>query len=723
MKQSVNLVRVSLKITGIVQGVGFRPTVYRYATERKLTGTVSNTSTGVFIEIEGPSEMTDSFMDCLKNNPPPLAKILTFETKLIEPLYEKEFLIIESDGAGEKDVLISPDLAICEDCKKEIFDPKNRRYLYPFTNCTNCGPRFSIIFDRPYDRKFTSMGKFKFCPDCKGEYTNPLDRRFHAEPNACPVCGPKLHFLGRKNTGDCLSQTIASLKEGKIVGVKSLGGFNIALDAFNLASVKRLRKIKDRPSKSFALMMKDLEVVKKYCELSAAEEKCLTSSRAPIVLLKKKLKQLDHLSPDNNYLGVMLPYTPLHLLLMQDFDCLVMTSLNKRDEPIVTSDEAALELIKEGVIDFALSNNRIIENRCDDSIVQFIHEKMILVRRARGFVPMPIFIESAEGQMMAYGADLKNTFAFLKNDSVYVSQHIGDLGDYRNVTFQEEEILKFKKLFGFIEEKKLTDYHPGFAHYHKTKNYVYHHQAHMLSVIAEHKLNPNEVLGVICDGTGLGPDGNIWGFEFLHLNKRLLHLEYFSLPGGEKAIFEVERIAVALTKHTNLYKDHPARFLLEKNIHCPLTSSLGRLFDGVAVLIGLIKNVSYEAEAAILLQTCAENCGELIADSYPVVIEDDVIKYGPMIDALLVDLSSKVSAPVMAYKFHEWIVNAIVGGVDLCQFKTVVLSGGCYQNVLLTKLLFEKLTSKNIKFYINELVPPNDAGISLGQILGGKLCV
>lgn len=734
----MNNKRVKIKISGIVQGVGFRPTVYRYALEEGLLGQVANTSQGVFIEAQGSEEALKNFIERLKNYPPPQAHIDEFDYQDIPlVLGEEKFRIIESLSSGEKNVAISADLATCEDCRSEIFDPKNRRFGYPFTNCTNCGPRFTIIQDRPYDRVLTSMAPFEMCAECFKEYSDPLNRRFHAQPNACPNCGPKLHLIDVDNVdseADPMLVTQKLLLQGRIAAIKGLGGFNIACDPFHETALKRLREIKRRPHRSFALMMRDLKAVEKYCEVSPSEKRALLSPVAPIVLLKKKNQILDSVSPDNNYLGVMLPYTPLHHLLMTSFETLVMTSANLAEEPMVISDQELNFLLDRGVVDFGLSHNREIVHRADDSIVQFIHGKMQVVRRSRGFVPQGIKVsQTSENQALALGANMKNTFALRRKDQVFVSQHIGELIDVRNFDYQQKMIKDFEELLEIEPSLTICDAHPGYENFKVEGTKVQHHYAHMLSVMGEYGLFGENCLGVIADGTGFGDDGHIWGFEFLshdaneHNYKRLAHLEEFPLPGGESALHEIDRIGMALLGHVGLdptefypvEKVKQIQMLLDKKLNSPLCSSLGRLFDGVASLLGLVQYAEYEARAAILLQKFAENFRGKPQGFYPVVFkEGGIIILRPLIEALVADKRLGVSQEEMALKFHLWVCEAMLKGARLvASGRTLVFAGGCFQNTLLSKLLVQSLASGETPFYFNEMIPCNDGGISFGQTL------
>lgn len=725
--------RVRIKVKGIVQGVGFRPTVYKHAISNGVSGFVMNTTEGVTIEAEGLSFNIDSFIKDVVEHPPRISRITDLDVKDISPEGDLGFKIVTSLSVGNKDVEISPDVAICSDCERDIFDVNNRRYHYPFTNCTNCGPRFTIVVDRPYDRKNTSMKDFVMCEECSSEYKDPLDRRFHAQPNACPKCGPKVFILPLEAApeSDPIKSIEVAIKAGKLAGIKSLGGFNIACDAFNLSAVNRLREKKKRGSKAFALMMRDLEAVSRYCHFNEQEKNILLSKTAPIVLLRKKNSKLDHISIGNNYVGVMLPYTPLHKILMADLEVLVMTSANRADEPIAVEDSEIIKLTEEGFIDVALSNNRDIVNRCDDSIVQVIDGDLFVIRRARGFVPSAVRVRNVNNRdNLSMGADLKNTFALKKNDLVYISQHIGDLEDQRNVEYQREQVQELLKIIDAKPLYRNIDAHPNYANFNNTDNKVFHHHAHALSVMAEHDLIGQEVLAVVCDGTGYGPDGNIWGFEFLKVFKdqskfeRVGHLDYFMLPGGDKASRELDRLAISLTGHLddvsvlNLNKDRlkTIKTLMLSGVNCPLCSSLGRLFDGVACICGVLDTADYEAQGAIRLQKYAEDFKGSLSSAYPISVKDGKIDHRVLVDGLISDISSGKSKEELAYKFHIWVVDSIVATILQLSPKKAVFSGGCFQNSLLVNLLRGRLSNINdVDIYFNNDIPTNDAGISFGQ--------
>ena len=722
---SPQIKRHRISITGIVQGVGFRPTVYRYALEFNLTGTVNNCAQGVFIEVQGESKSVENFCLKLEKIPPPLALIDSFKIEIIPTEDETSFEIISSASTGDKDVLISPDIATCKNCISDILDPQNRRYRYAFTNCTDCGPRYTIIKDRPYDRPMTSMSEFPLCEQCQEEYDNPLDRRFHAQPNACETCGPKLSYIGKEETIDLIADTAEELKRGKIVAIKGLGGFNIACDPFHPEALGRLRKIKNRPTKSFALMVRDAETASKFAEVSEIERNLLNSIQAPIVLLRKNNSTLDHVAPETNTLGIMVAYTPLHHLLLKEIPVLIMTSANKQDEPIAIEDDQINKLIQENLIDFALTHNRPIINRADDSIVQVIDDEFQIIRRSRGYVPTPFVSNHNLRKAITYGANLKNTFALTSGNRIFASQHIGDLMDVRNYDYCHEQSSKLKGLLEIEPVCTITDAHPNYENHARGDVHVFHHHAHMLSAMVEHNLLGKKILGIVYDGTGYGTDQTIWGGEFLYCDqnvkefKRVAHLSPFPLIGGERAICEVNRIGYALSRHLNIASNKIFDELVEQDINCPQTSSMGRLFDGVSSILGICHKVEYEAQAAILLQQLAERCSTRPSSYYDIDISENRIVTETLIQQIIEDVDQKISIEQISYKFHLWCsrmtVEMILELTKEIELDAIVLSGGCFINSLLYKLTKEALKGVDIPSYFNQQVPTGDGGISIGQ--------
>jgi len=756
--------RYKITVSGRVQGVGFRPTVYRYALSEKLAGFVSNTAEGVFIEVEGAERNIKNFLRKLKSQPPRQSKITKILVKKIPPKFEKKFIIKKStDRPGGKTFLhISPDISICDDCLKELFDKHNRRYLYPFINCTNCGPRFTIIKDIPYDRKKTTMKKFKMCGNCQKEYENPSDRRFHAQPDACWDCGPDVKLVQSPKSEvqsqgiEAIQKTVEFLRKGKIIAVKGIGGFHICCNAANDKAVKKLRRRKNRPDKPFAVMMPDIETIKKYCYVSDNEKNILLSPERPIVLLRKKSQIFELIAPNNNYLGVMLPYTPLHYLLFRSLHALILTSGNKQDEPICCDNDEAINELS-GICDYFLIHNRDILNRCDDSIIQLQKNDIKILRRSRGYVPNPIPLPTSHFPLptiLATSAELKNTFCLTRGNEAYPSQYMGDLKDAKSYEFYKEAIGKMKKILKVEPKIIVHDLHPDYfsTQYAKelqTSDGVYpaqsgglrtipvqHHHAHIASVCVEHKID-EKIIGVSFDGTGYGTDGNIWGGEFLIVNgdgtfERKFHLKYVELPGGDSATNEIWRIGLSYLSRTNVRPEQMfgseqmfapnkcsvVKKMIEKKVNCPLTSSVGRLFDAVASIINLRQVITYEAQAAVELEQMAD--GRLqIADCYEYEIIHDEIDVEKIILGIVGDLKSKTSKNKISAKFHNTLAKIISA---LCKrlkkeakINKVALSGGVFQNSVLLEKAVKLLTNAGFEIFTNNQVPSNDGGISLGQ--------
>lgn len=738
---------VVLKIYGRVQGVGFRPFVYRLAKELNLKGYVLNSSSGVEIALQGKKEVIDQFIDKLKKEAPPLSKIEKIENNVIDLEEYKDFKILES-RKDEGFNLISPDIAICDDCLTELFDPNDRRFRYPFINCTNCGPRYTIIEDLPYDREKTTMKVFKMCEDCEKEYKDPESRRFHAQPNACFICGPKLWIDGSSEF-DIFKKISELLNEGKILGIKGVGGFHIACDATNDNVVEKLRERKKRPSKPFALMMKDIEMVKKYCFLSEKEEEILKSKERPIVLLK--IKNLNNISssvaPNNKYLGVMLPYAPYHYLIFENFNKpLVMTSGNLSDEPIIKDNDEVKNKLK-NVVDFFVLHDREIKNRIDDSVVFVENKNLQFIRRARGYAPDPIKISISLYPTLGLGGELKNTFSLGFENYVFMSPHIGDLKDKDTLQVYEETIENFIKLFKISPEILVCDLHPQYLSTEfgeKFKNYlivsyIQHHKAHAFSLILDRNIFEDMIIFSF-DGTGYGEDGNIWGGEVFVGNidgiKRVAHFKYFPITKGDYIIEKPERIAYLFVKsnlkglENSLFKDmndfekEILSKMLEKNENIIYTSSCGRLFDLVSGLIGVKKEVTYEGEAAISLEMLAYDSCE--KDFYKFKIEEkDTIEIDVVdtIEEIIFEKEKKEKKDI-ARKFHNTIVNICLKTSKILRekynIKKVGFTGGVFQNRLLINLISDIFKKENFEIYFHQKVPPNDGGISLGQIILGK---
>jgi len=753
-----------IHLEGVVQGVGFRPFIHRLCRELSLTGFILNTSSGVEIHVEAAKEDILSFYENLEKELPPLAKITKKDITFVKPNGYSCFAIKESLKTRKQSALISPDIATCPDCLKELFDPHDRRFLYPFINCTNCGPRFSIIEDLPYDRPLTTMAGFKMCPACKTEYKDIDQRRFHAQPNACPVCGPNLELIQLRGSrtkslakgGKALLETVRLLKSGRIIAIKGIGGFHISCDADNPEAVHLLRERKKRPYKPFAIMVKDIPGLTGLCEVSDLEKKILCSPESPIVLLRKKLenKTTRQLSPYNNYLGVMLAYAPLHHLLLSGgilpgkaLNKLVMTSANISDEPIEIENTLAINNLG-GICDYFLVHNRRIHNRTDDSIIQIMDNKPVILRRSRGYSPFPFFTDSRMKNILACGAELKNTFCLAKDNFAFLSQFIGDLKTYPSFTFYQEAINRLCGLLGIKPEIIACDLHPDYLSTKYASQYkekkpkveiipVQHHHSHLASVICEHRIK-GKIIGVCLDGIGYGADGKIWGGEFftgdLQGFQRKGHLEYTPMPGGDKATREPFRMGISYLYKTfgpdlseiNIpftakYRKDLDRIINSAQINPLLTSSCGRLFDGVSALAGICDIITFEAEAAIRLQMLAE--GSRSDKSYDFIIRDNnglfIIKPQTAIRQLVEDIKKGTDKKDIARKFHNGLAKAAAQACGIMRGKsnieTVVLSGGVFQNKLFLETCLGYLRQDKFTVYYNQLLPANDGAVSLGQ--------
>ncbi len=767
--------RLRVVIRGAVQGVGFRPFVYRLATEMNLPGWVINSSQGVFIEVEGVKPQLDAFLLRVEREKPPRSFIQSFESSFLDPVGFTSFEIRHSEESGVKSVLILPDLAICPDCLHDIFDPSNRRYRYPFTNCTNCGPRFSIIEGLPYDRPNTSMKAFPMCAACRAEYENPLDRRFHAQPNACSVCGPHIELWDRAGKvlaahHEALLQTADALRRGQIVAVKGIGGFHLMVDGRNDDAVQLLRDRKHRVEKPFALMAPALEQVKALCEVSELEERLLLSTESPIVLLRRNrqshgMECASAVAPGTNpSLGVMLPYTPLHHLLMAELGyAVVATSGNLSDEPICIDEHEALDRLG-GIADVFLIHNRPIVRHVDDSIVRIVLGREMVLRRARGFAPLPVRLTHSRGEALpakpvvtetswqcfaptlAVGAHLKNSVAITVGENVFISQHIGDLETPQAFDAYRRVIADLSALYEFRPVTIACDLHPDYMSTHDARVRamqdslpvvaVQHHFAHIVACMAENDLigKPHRVLGVSWDGTGYGTDGSIWGGEFLltdgnvHGFTRAAHLRTFRLPGGDRAVKEPRRTAFALLfelfgdeviAHTELApiaaftptERNVLLKMLQTKLNAPLTSSAGRLFDAVAALIGLRQHVTYEGQAAMVLEFTAQDTDGV----YPFEIREEKVDWAPMIHAIIVDLQRGVPVGIIACAFHNTLAAMILAVARQVGEMRVALSGGVFQNTRLLEQTVTGLSAAGFQPYWHQRVPSNDGGIALGQ--------
>ena len=731
-----------------MQGVGFRPFIYKLANSLGLKGFVLNNPQGVIVEAEGNEETLAEFTERIKSDKPAISLIQNITVEKLPLCNYEDFEIRKSLISGFPNAIVLPDIATCIDCRDEIFDSNNRRYLYPFTNCTNCGPRYSIVDSLPYDRKRTSMKLFGMCPECKKEYENPDDRRFHAQPNACPVCGPHLELWDAERNilsthNDALTETVSAIRDGQIIALKGLGGFQLIVDAGNSAAVKRLRKNKFREEKPFALMYPDIESVKNDCEVSSKEEKLLLSPQAPIVLLKRKPECLkpDVVAPSNPYLGIMLPYTPLHHIIMEGLKSpIVATSGNISDEPICIDENDALRKLK-NIADLFLVHNRPINRHVDDSITRIIMNEKVTLRRARGYAPMPVIINSdTDNHILAVGGHLKNTVAVSKGDEVFVSQHIGDLENVEQYNSFCGTIDKFKELYKIEPNIIISDIHPDYIstkyakeNYKLTKT-IQHHAAHVLSVIAEYGLN-GPLLGIAWDGAGYGIDKTIWGSEFFMFNetrfKRTGRIRKFRLPGGESSFKDIYKSAFGLLYE--IYGDEVINHLpgnvseneaglllqmIKKNINSPECSSMGRLFDAVASVLGIRQKVNFEGQAAMELEFLTE--GSSLKECYKYEIADyegeNVIDWVEVIKELIKDKDDGVSLNSISAKFHNTLVSIIVEMAKLHNENIVVISGGCFQNKYLLENSIKELRKNGFDVYWNKEVPANDGGISLGQI-------
>lgn len=766
--------RLKILVKGIVQGVGFRPFIYNLAKSLNLKGTVLNSSEGVIIEIEGNS--TKEFIERMKNEAPPLSQIMSVEVEELPYYGYKEFQILKSKDEG-KFTLISPDVSICNDCFKEMLDKNDRRFLYPFINCTNCGPRYTITKRVPYDRPNTTMAVFKMCPDCNKEYHDPQNRRFHAQPNACPVCGPHVELIFKnkkfkttKNRSP-IFETIKLLKKGNIVAIKGLGGFHIACDATNENAVNRLRFKKRKSNKPFALMAPNLQCIKKFCEVTPEQEEVLTSNKRPIVLLKKINNILPYaISPLNPYIGFMLPYTPLHYLLFYypyskefpNFEALVMTSGNISEEPIVISNEEAISKLS-NIADAFLIHNRDIFMRVDDSVTHVLNQKTILknihsnkdknryityfIRRSRGYVPDPISLNEDGPEVLACGADIKNTFTLTKGKYAIPSQHIGDMENFETLQFFEESLKNLKSVYRVTPVALAYDLHPMYLSTQWAlkqegikKLGIQHHYAHTASVMAEKGLTSN-VIGVSFDGTGYGLDGNLWGGEFLIVNleefTRVGHISYVPLPGGESAIKDPWKISISYLKESygsdfNNYlekigflqkystdKIETILKIIDNKQFSPLSSGAGRLFDAISALIGVCDKNTFEGESAIALESIADSN---IQYTYPFdIITGDTIEVDlkKTIRYIVKDLINGKTKRFISAKFHNTMVEIIHNVLKEIKqrypINDVILCGGVFQNLYLLERTIVKLNENGFKVHIHEKVPTNDAGISLGQ--------
>ncbi len=753
----------------MVQGVGFRPFVFKQASRFAVSGTVTNTSDGVVIQAIAQDERLFSFVDSITADAPPLSRIIDLQVRPLDtPLQAKSFTIIASQASESSQAIIPPDIALCRDCEDELNDAQDHRYRYPFINCTNCGPRFSIVETIPYDRPKTSMKVFEMCNTCSAEYRDPMNRRFHAQPNACPVCGPQISWHDSDGAViDCLDVVQAAIKvlsEGKIVAIRGLGGFHLCTDACSEEAVRRLRTRKNRPSKPLAIMVKDITAAMRYCHVSDEERAVLTSIEHPIVLLQPReaLAFTASIAPDMCDIGVMLPYTPLHHLLFKEKNCpdaLVMTSGNSSGEPICTSSADGLNRLH-GIADYFLLHNRDIVTRVDDSVVKIMGGATRLFRRSRGYVPAPLQVPYELPQVIGCGGGLKSTFSLSRGKTIFPSQHIGDLFNLSSYEFYTESVDKFKRLLQIEPVAACCDLHPDYLSSHYAKGLslpiypIQHHHAHAVAVMAEHGLS-NPVLSVILDGTGYGSDGSIWGGEILLADlvsfSRLGALEAIPLPGGDAAAEEPWRMALSclyqihgpsaaqsgLLGAVDQMRRNVVVQMLENNFNTPLTSSCGRLFDAVAALLGLSLVTTFEGQAAMQLESLArqaltsgwkEGLIRSLSDESATFHREKEQRWeiisSEFVKRVVYDCTSGKDRSTIALQFHSWLISCISRLVEKLSGTTgitdIVLSGGCMQNGLLLEGLIFTLAELGLTVYSGAQIPMNDGGISIGQtVIGG----
>ncbi|MGD0808635.1 MAG: carbamoyltransferase HypF [Acidimicrobiales bacterium] len=753
-------VRHRIRVTGVVQGVGFRPFVHRLATELGLAGHVGNDTGGVFVEVEGQPSDVARFERRLLDEPPPMAHISGMEVTEVGTTGEREFRIVESDRDGRARTFVSPDVAVCDDCLAELFDPADRRYRYPFINCTNCGPRFTITLRLPYDRPNTTMRGFKLCPACAAEYADPINRRFHAQPVACPACGPEISFTTAEGgnraggTDPAIAATQAALAAAQVVAVKGLGGYHLACDATSAAAVAKLRARKGRADKPFAVMVPDVTTAELLVDLSADEVSALTGTCRPIVLMASRAGSplCDLVAPGNPYVGVLLPYTPLHHLLFRPVpgsrapvpQMLVMTSGNLADEPICYEDEDARGRLGH-LVDAWLAHNRPIHVPCDDSVVRLEAGEELPIRRSRGYAPLPVRLPFSAAPLLAVGGELKNAFCLASGRDAWMSQHIGDMGSVPTLAAFKSSVGQFAEMYRVRPEVVAADSHPGY----QTRRWaeddagppvelVQHHHAHIAAVMAEHGVPLGErVIGFAFDGTGYGPDGAIWGGEVLLAGyddfERAAHLRYVPLPGGDTTIRKPYRAALAHLWAAGIDWDEdlppvraapPAELAalqrqLERGIQCVPTSSMGRLFDAVSSLLGARHAVSYEAQAAIELEVLAGPHLAAALPPYHFQVAGDQIDPGPLLREMVDDLRRGWAPGALAARFHIAVASLIAELAERLGQRTgvgrVALSGGVFQNVLLLRLARAQLDGLQMQVLTHRLVPPNDGGLALGQ--------
>jgi hydrogenase maturation protein HypF len=756
--------RVRILVRGIVQGVGFRPYIFALARRHALKGQVLNNASGVLVDVEGEARAVEQFVEEIRLNPPPLSRIESIRRSDVpDAAHFQDFRIVESESGGERFTPISADIATCADCLRELFDPSDRRYRYPFINCTNCGPRFTIIEGIPYDRAQTTMRDFQMCEECRAEYENPLDRRFHAEPTACALCGPRLSLtdasggaIGLGSGEEIMVRVRQLLTSGRVVAVKGIGGFHLACDALDGEAVGRLRRRKYREDKPFALMANSVETIREYARVSEAEAALLNSERRPVVLLAKRVGSAvpEAVAPGVKTLGFMLPYTPLHHMLLEDLDRpLVLTSGNVSDEPICYEDDDAGRRL-ERIADYFLSHDRRIHIRTDDSVARVAQGREMILRRSRGYAPAPVRVGfKFEREILACGAELKNTFCLARGRYAFVSHHIGDLENLETLSSFKQGIEHYKRLFHLHPEVVAYDLHPEYLSTkyalaldeYRIRVGVQHHHAHVASCMADNRVE-GEVIGVAMDGLGFGTDGCLWGGEFFVADfcetERVAHLDYIPMPGGARAIREPWRMAAGYLHRVFgdefLNLDLPfvrnldrrawatLRAMIATKTNSPETSSMGRLFDAVSSLLGLRNTVNYEGQAAVELEAIAEaDCTQ--GYEFETKAGGSIISAEPVIRRAVEDLLGGLHARTVSARFHLAVVRLIASVArrvrDERRLNRVALSGGVFQNILLLESVCRVLREDGFEVLTHSRVPTNDGGISLGQaaVAGARL--
>jgi hydrogenase maturation protein HypF len=754
--------RTRIRVAGIVQGVGFRPFVHALAAEFGLAGFVGNDETGVLIEAEGPPEALTGFVAALRDRPPALAVVTGVDVSPVAAVGDAAFVIAPSTAHGPRTTLVSPDTATCADCLRELFDPADRRHRYPFTNCTNCGPRFTIVTGVPYDRAATTMAPFPMCADCAREYADPADRRFHAQPVCCPACGPRLRFAwvaagcleshvqdttrperGFQDTGahDPITAAATALRAGAVVAVKGLGGYHLAALAADESAVGALRSRKHREDKPFAVLAPDLATARSLAEVDAVEEQALTSRRAPIVLLHRRpgAPLASSVAPGNRYVGVLLPYTPLHHLLAGEVGApIVLTSGNVSDEPIVYRDPDLGGLLS--IADAVLTHDRAIHTRADDSVVRVERGRVLPIRRSRGYAPEPLALAApVRRPVLGCGAELKSTFCLARGPHAFLSHHIGDLENAETLRSFTEGVAHYRRLFDVEPAVVAHDLHPEYLSTKYAQELpgvdlvgVQHHHAHLASCLADNG-EAGPVIGLACDGLGYGTDGALWGGEVMEVSltgfRRLAHLDEVPLPGGTTAIRQPWRMAAAWLRAAGIDgADLPVARrnpgwatvgrLLDSRVGVPVTTSVGRLFDAVSALVGVRDAVNYEGQAAVELEQAAV-C-DPVRGGYPARADGGLLRGSDLVGGVVDDLRAGIDVPVIAARFHAGLAGLLArAAADACVttgLDTVALSGGVFQNVLLLRLVTAELETAGLRVLTHSRVPPNDAGVSLGQV-------